>query len=77
VLGLPEELPLILVLAFGVLGFLIFNFRHPWRARAAVFLGDAGSMMLGLALAFVAINLRKGAAIRFLLSPPCGFAPCR
>jgi UDP-GlcNAc:undecaprenyl-phosphate/decaprenyl-phosphate GlcNAc-1-phosphate transferase len=58
-LGLPEELPLILVLAFGVLGFLIFNFRHPWRARAAVFLGDAGSMMLGLALAFVAITLTQ------------------
>ena len=59
VLGLPEELPLILVLAFGVLGFLVFNFRHPWRARAAVFLGDAGSMMLGLALAFVAITLTQ------------------
>ena len=59
VLGLSAELALILVLAFGVLGFLTFNFRHPWRARAAVFLGDAGSMMLGLALAFVAITLTQ------------------
>jgi UDP-GlcNAc:undecaprenyl-phosphate GlcNAc-1-phosphate transferase len=59
ILGLSDELPLILVLAFVILGFLVFNFRHPWRARASVFLGDAGSMMLGLSLAFVAISLSQ------------------
>jgi UDP-GlcNAc:undecaprenyl-phosphate/decaprenyl-phosphate GlcNAc-1-phosphate transferase len=59
VLGLPDELLLILILAFSILGFLVFNFRHPWRARAAVFLGDAGSTMLGLSLAFVAISLSQ------------------
>jgi UDP-GlcNAc:undecaprenyl-phosphate/decaprenyl-phosphate GlcNAc-1-phosphate transferase len=58
-LGLPDELLLILVLAFCLLGFLVFNFRHPWRARASVFLGDGGSMMLGLSLAFVAISLTQ------------------
>jgi UDP-GlcNAc:undecaprenyl-phosphate GlcNAc-1-phosphate transferase len=58
-LGLPSELMLTLVLAFSVLGFLVFNFRHPWRARASVFMGDAGSMMLGLSLAFVAISLSQ------------------
>jgi UDP-GlcNAc:undecaprenyl-phosphate/decaprenyl-phosphate GlcNAc-1-phosphate transferase len=64
-LGLSDELLLILVLACSVLGFLVFNVRHPWRARALVFLGDAGSMMLGLSLAFVAISLsqRSGAAL--------------
>jgi UDP-GlcNAc:undecaprenyl-phosphate GlcNAc-1-phosphate transferase len=58
-LGLPDELLLIFVLAFCVLGFLVFNFRHPWRARASVFLGDGGSMMLGFSLAFVAISLSQ------------------
>ncbi len=59
ILGLSDELPLILVLAFVILGFLVFNFRHPWRARASAFLGDAGSMMLGLSLAFAAISLSQ------------------
>ena len=58
-LGEDEELLLILVLACCVLGFLIFNIRHPWQSRAAVFLGDGGSMVLGLALAFVAISLTQ------------------
>ncbi|SRR5579885_1732988 len=64
-LGLSDEFPLMLVLAFSILGFLVFNFRHPWCRRATVFLGDAGSMMLGLALAFMAIMLtqRSGRAL--------------
>jgi UDP-GlcNAc:undecaprenyl-phosphate/decaprenyl-phosphate GlcNAc-1-phosphate transferase len=40
--------------------FLLFNFRHPWRRRAAVFMGDAGSMFLGFALAWFAISLSQG-----------------
>ena len=60
-LQLPSELLLILILACVVLGFLVFNFRHPWRSRAAVFLGDAGSMFLGLSLAFIAIGLSQRA----------------
>jgi UDP-GlcNAc:undecaprenyl-phosphate GlcNAc-1-phosphate transferase len=58
-LGRPFETLLILVLAFGILGFLAFNFRLPWRTRAAGFLGDAGSMMLGLALSYTAITLTQ------------------
>jgi UDP-GlcNAc:undecaprenyl-phosphate GlcNAc-1-phosphate transferase len=58
-LGLYDVLLLILVLDFSVLGFLVFNLRHPWRARASVFLGDGGSMMLGLSLAFPAISLSQ------------------
>jgi UDP-GlcNAc:undecaprenyl-phosphate GlcNAc-1-phosphate transferase len=58
-LGKPFETLLILVFAFGILGFLAFNFRLPWRTRAAGFLGDAGSMMLGLALSYAAITLTQ------------------
>ena len=49
-------LPL-LVLAGALTGFLVFNFRHPWRDRANVFLGDAGSMALGLSLGWFCIQI--------------------
>jgi UDP-GlcNAc:undecaprenyl-phosphate/decaprenyl-phosphate GlcNAc-1-phosphate transferase len=58
-LGRSDVLLVILVLACSVLGFLVLNLRYPWRLRAAVFLGDSGSMMLGLALAFIAASLSQ------------------
>lgn len=57
--GVRGELLLALLVAFCVLGFLVFNLRHHWRRRACVFLGDAGSMMLGAVLAFLAIALSQ------------------
>ena len=49
-----------LALSLGLLGciaaFLVFNLRSPWRARAAIFLGDAGSLSLGFALAWLAVD---------------------
>jgi UDP-GlcNAc:undecaprenyl-phosphate GlcNAc-1-phosphate transferase len=56
--GYPEQ-PLLLILLCAVVGFLLFNLRHPWRAQASVFLGDAGSTMLGAAIAFF-IVVRAG-----------------
>ena len=46
----------------AVLGFLAFNLRSPLRRRASVFLGDAGSMLLGLIIAWLAIDLSQRAA---------------
>lgn len=43
-----------------LLAFLVFNMRHPWRKKAAVFLGDAGSMTLGLAVGWFCIHLSQG-----------------
>jgi UDP-GlcNAc:undecaprenyl-phosphate GlcNAc-1-phosphate transferase len=40
----------------GLAGFLLFNLRSPWRKRAAVFLGDSGSMLVGFTLAWFAIH---------------------
>ena len=57
--GLRGELLLALLVAFCVMGFLVFNLRHHWRRRAGVFLGDAGSTMLGAVLAFLAITLSQ------------------
>jgi UDP-GlcNAc:undecaprenyl-phosphate GlcNAc-1-phosphate transferase len=48
-------LPLILMGA--LLGFLVYNFPHPWQRQAKVFLGDSGSMLLGFALAWFAIQI--------------------
>jgi UDP-GlcNAc:undecaprenyl-phosphate GlcNAc-1-phosphate transferase len=59
VAGRPEW-PLLLLLLAGVLGFLVFNLRHRWLERAAVFMGDAGSMMLGGAVAFFVAALAGG-----------------
>lgn len=48
------------VLAMAIVGFLAFNMRHPWRARASAFMGDAGSTMLGFALAWFMVRLSQG-----------------
>ncbi|WP_342241915.1 MraY family glycosyltransferase [Inquilinus sp. OTU3971] len=48
------------LLLAAVLGFLVFNTRHRWRPQAAVFMGDAGSTMLGAAIAYFIIELCSG-----------------
>ena len=45
------------LLAFSVLGFLIYNLQSPLRRKASAFMGDAGSMMLGVAIAWLAISI--------------------
>jgi UDP-GlcNAc:undecaprenyl-phosphate GlcNAc-1-phosphate transferase len=57
-----------LVLALGLLGciaaFLMFNLRSPWRSRATIFLGDAGSLLLGFVLAWLTVDAtREGAQL--------------
>ncbi len=46
-----------LALSLGLLGciaaFQVFNLRFPWRSRAVIFLGDAGSLSLGFVLAWL------------------------
>ena len=50
-------LPLAAALLGGIAGFLWFNLRSPFRRKAAVFLGDSGSMLLGFTLAWFAIHV--------------------
>ncbi len=45
------------ILCAAVCGFLVFNIRSPWRSRASVFLGDAGSTSLGVVIAALMIAL--------------------
>jgi UDP-GlcNAc:undecaprenyl-phosphate GlcNAc-1-phosphate transferase len=45
------------IVAGAILGFLCFNARLPWRSQAAVFMGDTGSLLLGLLLGWCAVRL--------------------
>ena len=47
------------VLCGALSGFLAWNIRLPWRPRAKVFLGNAGSALLGLVIAWVSFRLTQ------------------
>jgi UDP-GlcNAc:undecaprenyl-phosphate GlcNAc-1-phosphate transferase len=49
----------ILILIAAIAGFLVYNLRHPFRKKASLFLGDAGSLCLGLCLAWFSIHAGK------------------
>jgi UDP-GlcNAc:undecaprenyl-phosphate GlcNAc-1-phosphate transferase len=75
--GTPENQQLIVVFSACVISFLMFNLRTLWRPQAWVFLGDAGSMLLGITLSWLAVELSQGesrvispaAALWFLMLP--------
>lgn len=49
----------VLVLAGAVLGFLAWNLRIPGRTRAFAFMGNSGSALLGLAIAWICFRLTQ------------------
>ena len=54
------DMPTIVVrLIVPTIAFLAFNHRGPWRKRASVFMGDAGTMMLGYGIAWFCLELRS------------------
>jgi len=58
--GQQNMLWLLLLSMASVAGFLVFNARFPWNTKAQVFLGDAGSLLLGFVLAWSFIRLGSG-----------------
>lgn len=58
-MDLTPQLYVLLALAGGLAAFLPFNLRFPWQRRARIFLGDAGSMLLGFALGWFAVDLTQ------------------
>lgn len=54
----------LLVAASAVSTFLAFNLRIPGRPKALTFLGNSGSALLGLLLAWAAIELTQGPEAR-------------
>ena len=63
--GLAIQFDVALILCGAVAGFLLFNLRFPWQKHAKVFLGDAGSLMIGFALGWYAIDLTQGSGRTF------------
>lgn len=55
--GMLNLYAMLLLLLGVLLGFLLFNMRTPWRKQASIFMGNAGSMSLGLLLTWFAIQL--------------------
>lgn len=50
-----DPVGLLWVVMGALLGFLLLNARLPWRSRATVFMGDAGSLVLGFVLCWCCI----------------------
>lgn len=55
----PVALKLLLVLIGALLGFLAFNAPTPLRGKRRVFMGDAGSLALGLIIVWFSIELSQ------------------
>ena len=58
--GISPHLYFLISVITVVCAFLTFNFRTPWRPRARIFMGDGGSMVLGLIIAWLLIHLTQG-----------------
>jgi len=58
--GNTEMVSRLLTVAAAVAGFLVWNKRFPWQPRARIFLGNAGSMVLGFVIAWTAVRLTQG-----------------
>lgn len=58
--GQTEMFLALAILLAAILGFLMFNMRGPWRKSASVFMGDSGSLCLGLVLGWFSIKLTQG-----------------
>lgn len=49
-----------LILICSTAAFLSLNFRRPWQKKALIYLGDAGSTMLGFMLAWLLVSSSQG-----------------
>lgn len=54
-----QALGILLAIAAALLVFLAVNARHPFNPRARVYLGDAGSTLLGFWLVWFAVDLAQ------------------
>lgn len=75
--GTADHLEMLNVVSAAVAGFLVFNQRSFLRNRAWIFLGDAGSMVLGFTLAWCAVDITQSyppivapAAVLWFLAVP-------
>jgi UDP-GlcNAc:undecaprenyl-phosphate GlcNAc-1-phosphate transferase len=62
-IGDPNAAKILAVLAGALAGFLFFNLPWPLRGRHRTFMGDAGSMVLGFAVAWFSVALTQRGAV--------------
>ena len=55
----PNATKILVVLSGAMAGFLFFNLPWPLRGRHRTFMGDAGSMVMGFAVAWFAVSLTQ------------------
>lgn len=63
VLAMPQDINVALQLSSlvaAIVGFLVFNSRFFGRTRAAIFMGDGGSIFVGFAIVWYLIQLSQG-----------------
>ncbi len=58
--GHPVSAQILFTIIAVLLAFWAMNMRFPWQAHAKVFLGDSGSMMLGMLLTWFSIEVARG-----------------
>jgi UDP-GlcNAc:undecaprenyl-phosphate GlcNAc-1-phosphate transferase len=58
--GMAAERDVLSLLCAVVAAFIWLNARLPWRPRALVYMGDAGSMFLGFAITWFVIHMSQG-----------------
>lgn len=58
--GQVQWTPLLMTLIAATSAFLLFNMRFGSRARARLFLGDGGSLVLGFVLFWLSVRLSQG-----------------
>lgn len=63
--GMTAELLGIMAIMAVLAAFLVLNFPFSRRSQASVFMGDAGSMLIGYLLAWLAIDLAQGEKVAF------------
>lgn len=59
-IGAYVEATMIVVFMGAILAFLFFNFPHKFAETRKIFLGDVGSMFIGLLLAWLTVRLTQG-----------------
>lgn len=58
--GKIADFHILMILIMGLFGFLIYNFPLFKSSKAKVFMGDAGSMLLGLMVTWFCISFSQG-----------------
>ena len=64
--GTPPITSLFTILIGVISAFLLFNMRTPWQGKARTFMGNGGSMVLGLVLAWLFIDLSQASSGRVI-----------